>query len=220
MDNIDRKQLDRICELLRENTATSNTNEKLKLADVLEKADIIPKLYQAAYVEAEFQKMKDVDEKTDLKEKFKWKMEYYVQDIVEGKPLRVVHSLLRKAHDRRDEICDFADAVQPEQIKGRCQYENHSENLDYTPIVPLSESQQKEFDKLCEDENSCVIEVLPQFIDHFNPDNQNLQLILDFGDDESKVQKDGGHYACDRCMEEIRDNSEGNISCDLDMVDD
>jgi hypothetical protein len=44
MEDITRKDVNRIIELLRENTATSNVAEKNKLADILEKADIIPNL--------------------------------------------------------------------------------------------------------------------------------------------------------------------------------
>jgi hypothetical protein len=65
MEDITRKDVNRIIELLRENTATSNVSEKNKLADILEKADIIPNLMIATYVKAVNRAIKSIEVKQD-----------------------------------------------------------------------------------------------------------------------------------------------------------
>lgn len=216
MENIDRQQISKIIEILKKDATPEDPTQRLQLANALEKADIIPKLYQAAYVESMYLRLKDVKTLEELKEKFKFIDEYCISLTLENKAYDAIKALLQKAHDRQDEICDFADSTLPNTIKGRCQYENHIENNEDT--VELTEEEQEKFDKIYEEKGH--VEAWEHFEDKINPDNQTLQLILSWGQDETKVSKDDGEYVCDGCMEEIRDNSEGGLSCDMESVED
>ena len=74
------------------------------------------------------------------------------------------------------------------------------------------------FDKINEEEG--WNEAWEHFEDRINPDNQKLTLTLNFGQDDTKVLKDDGVYVCEKCLEINAENSEGGISCDLEMADD
>src|SRR3990172_12093941 len=99
MNDIDRKQIDRMVELLK----IQNTEESIKLAIILNKADIIPKLYQYAYVESMYIILK----KFESLEKFKKEIPYSFGDekyILEKKStFDAVKAFLEKSHKRQDE---------------------------------------------------------------------------------------------------------------------
>jgi len=213
MENIDRKQVDRMIELL----DGVNTEESKQLSEILKNEDIIPKLYQYAYVESMYNllcKFKSIDE-------FMEKVKYGYSDekywLGKEKPFNAVVQFLTKAHHRQDEICDFQDSILADKSTGRCGDEDHYEKTD-ADLSILTEDEQKIFDKINDEKG--WFEAHEHFIDKFNPDNQELHLILNFNDDETKVSKSDGYYVCGSCLENIQENSEGNISCDLDMVED
>ena len=212
MDDISRGQIDRMIELLDE----IKTVESVKLAKILKDADIIPKLYQYAYVES----MHQILSRYDSFEKFKESNPYnfsHEEYVLEKEPTYdAVKAFLEKAHNRQDEICDFADSTLPNNIVGRCQDDDHYENCEDN--VELTEEQQEKFEEI--NENKGWLEAWDNFIDIINPDDQHLTLILDIGHDETKVMKDKGQYVCETCLEVIRENSDGGLSCDLEMVED
>lgn len=215
MENITRKQIDRIIKILRENTAVYNANEKNKLALMLEKVDILPKLYQAAYVESLyniFSKCKSLEE---FKEKFKWSF-YDEKTILENKDsFQMIKNILSKSHERQNEICDFEDSTLDQHSIGKCKDENHYEDIEYQQF--LTDEGCKKF-KIINEEKGWF-EACEYFQDKLNSDKQKLTLILNFSNDETKVMKDDGYYVCDNCLDILQGNSEGNISCDLEMAD-
>ena len=215
MEQITRKQLDRMVKLLQ----TADGAEGRTLAEVLKDADVIPKLYQYAYVESMYKiisKYKSTKEFMDAV-KFGYSDEKYW--LEKENSFNAVLQFLRKAHDRQDEICDFQDSLLAETSKGRCGDEDHYENTDADVYGLLNEDQQKIFDKIHDEKG--WYDAHKHFKDIFNPDDQDLVLILNFsGDDETKVSKDDGYYVCDTCLDVIRDNSDGSMSCDLDMAED
>lgn len=211
MKEITRKELDRISILLQNHI---NTDESIKLADRLKNADIIPKLYQFAYVESLHKVLSKCKTLNEFVEKFKYSYsneQYYLkEDAFEAAQL-----ILYKAHERQNEICDFADSTLPEHSIGRCQEENHYESVESK--IDLTGEEQDEFDKIKDEEG--YNEACEHFDNKFNPNGQKLTLILNFGDDESKVIKGDGYYVCEDCLDSIAENSEGNIACDLEMAE-
>lgn len=209
MKEITRKELDRIAILLSQN----DTDESNKLASRLNDADIIPKLYQFAYVESLYKVLSKCKTLDEFVEKFKYSYsneQYYLKE----NGYDAIKLILYKAHERQNEICDFEDSTLPDHKTGRCQDENHNENSDINTI--LNDEELKTFNEINEEESYDT--ACEHFEDKFNPE-QELSLILNFGDDESKVIKDDGYYACKDCLDAIADNSEGNIACDLEMAE-
>lgn len=215
LEDISRKQLDRACELLQNYV---NTDESIQLAETIKKADVIPKLYQYAYVESMYQRLKDVSNLEQLAEKTKYHFDYsldLVKTLNDVKALDAVKALLDKAHERQDEICDFNDSPLPQHKTGLCEFDEHYE--DIFDRIELTDKEQKQFEKLNDKygyTDACV-----KMDEILNPSNQHLTLVLDFGDDETKVSKDHGYYVCDSCLEYFNENSDGSISCDLEMVE-
>lgn len=208
MEIITRKDIDGICELLR-------TNNSEELGDKLEKADIVPKLYQFAYVESLYNILSKCKTLDDFKEKFKYSYNDERYTLEKENTFDGIKQILYKAHERQGEICDFADSPLPEHSSGRCQDENHYESIE--DKIEFTEEEQEKFDEIKDKEG--WNEACEYFNDKTNPDHQKLTLILNFGDDETKVLKDDGYYVCDDCLEVISENSEGNISCDLEMAE-
>lgn len=212
MDAINRKQLDRIAELLQNHI---NTEESIKLADVLKNADIIPKLYQAAYIESINMIVGDVKTIDELKAKTKYHFDYGLSLTVDGNALEAVKAIAFKAHERQDDICDFADSPLPENKIGSCGYEEHYE--DIFDRIELNDKERKKFDRL--NDKHGYYEACVMMGEKLNPSDQHLTLILEFGSDESKCKKDDGYYVCDSCLEVISENSDGGISCDVEMAE-
>lgn len=212
MDAISRLQLDRMADLLETHV---NTDESIHLADVLRKADVIPKLYQAAYIESVNMILKDVKTSEELKAKIKYHFDYGLELACEGKALEAIKALADKAHQRQDDICDFDDSILPIHTIGQCGYEDHYD--DIFDRVELTEKEQKKFNKL-EDKHgfNTACEMMTEKL---NPKNQHLTLILEYGSDESKCKNNEGYYVCDSCLEVINDNSDGGISCDVEMAE-
>lgn len=190
-------------------------NRDFQLADILEKADIIPKLYQRTYVEMLYQKMKNV--KTPYQdEQILSSQDVYLSDrIWNNDAMGAVFEILSKSHERQNEICDFNDSPLPIEKIGRCEYDNHFENFEGG--IELTEEEQEIWEKINEEEG--YEEAWNHFIDKINPDNQNLRLILYCNEDETKVLNDFGEYVCESCMEEVIDNCDGGMSCDMETVE-
>ncbi len=210
MEDITRKELDGVCQVLE----TTNNQE---LAEKIRKADLIPKLYQYAYVESMFKILSKFDSIKDLDEKMKYGYSHEKYLLEKETPFNAVKGFLEKAHDRQNEICDFEDSPLPVNKTGRCDDEDHYENTDYD-LSLLSKQDQEKFEEIHDNEG--WNEAHDQFIDVFNPNNQKLTLILNFNEDETKCIKDDGWYVCETCLEIVTENSEGSISCDIDMAED
>ena len=210
MDNISRKDLNNICKRLR----MYGADEDFKLADRLEKADIIPKLYQQAYVESLYQRLKNVTTPYQFQQAIGDTDEYLSVLVWENDTLEAIDVILNKAHYRQDEICDFDDSVLPIHLVGRCQYENHYENNEG---VELTDEEQEIWDKIYDEEGFNA--AWERFEDKINPDNQKLTLILSSNNDETKMSKDDGEYVCATCLEEVADNCDSLASCDMDFDD-
>jgi hypothetical protein len=219
MEDITKIDVDRIIALLKENTATSNVAEKIKLAEILEKAEIIPNMMIATYVKAVNRAIKTIEVKQDdqidgetingLNNELKSLNLDHVN--YSKSKLEAVKVMFDYAEERKNMICDFDDSKHPRTIIGRCQYENHYEDID---ISSLTEDEQKAFEELNEAENWFV--ACDKFKDKLNPDNQTLTITLSIDDDQKKYDDQDPEYVCERCMEEIADNCEGYASCDME----
>jgi len=211
MKNITRKQVDKMIELLQD----IGTDESNKLSKILKKADVIPKLYQAAYIESLNNIFSKCTSLEKFKEKFQWNFTNEQAILEASDSFSAVKQIVFKAHERQNEICDFEDSTLEQHSTGRCGDESHYENIEYQQF--LTDEECIKFKIINEEEG--WIEACEYFNDKLNSDEQKLILILNFSDDETKVMKDDGYYICDRCLESIVENSDGNISCDLEMAE-
>jgi hypothetical protein len=210
MEDISRQDITQICNRLRQLGET----EDYKLARILEDADVIPKLYQRAYVESLYQRTKAVKTPHQFEQKVEMSGDSYLAYLIwHNDALGAIDHILYKAHERQDEICDFADSTLPSSIIGRCQYDNHNENHE----PELTEEEQEIWDKISEEEG--WDEACKYFEDKINPANQKLTLVLNYNEDETKVSKDDGEYVCESCMEEINDMADGYPTCDLEFAE-
>jgi len=196
MDNISQKSINRVIELLRENTASSNQKEKNTLAAELEKSEIIPALYVMTYLQAVDKVRKDTQvlsggsdynikykvKRNDF-EKFKEGLDHayglelnYLLDTEEL--IKGAMWLLSQALDRKKMICDYDDTTFPKHIQDKCTYEGHEGD---NPI-------------------------------------RKVELILDYDEDASKWINSVYCYACPDCVEIMNDNAEGSITCDMEIV--
>ena len=211
LEGITRQDLDAVCVLLDK----MQSAEADILSTRIRKADIIPRLYQAAYVES----MYKILSKFKTFEAFETDIKYSYSDekfaLGRGKSFDAVKFFLNKAHKRQNEVCDFKDATLPENKIGKCNDDNHNENCEDN--IKLTEEEQIKFDEINEEEG--WNEAWEHFEDKINPDNQKLTLTLNFGQDDTKVLKNDGVYICEKCLEVNAENSEGGITCDLEMAE-
>ena len=49
-----------------------------------------------------------------------------------------------------------------------------------------------------------------------NPPNQKLELVLDYDEDSNKFIPNSGNYFCKKCVEDLQENAEGYVSCDME----
>lgn len=220
MEDFTRKDIERIIEILRENTAVSNTSEKEKLAKILEDADIIPNMMIATYVKSVNRTLKTIkiQQNDELDGETINGLDNHLNSLnfdhinFAKSKLEAVNTMFRFAEDRQEMICDFEDSKHPKHITGRCQYENHYEDKDVGSL--LTEDEMKEFDKLNETENWFV--ACEKFQDKLNPEDQELTITLQIEDDQHKYNDGDPEYVCETCLEEIADNCEGYASCDME----
>lgn len=163
--------------------------------------------------------IRTMDKMESNKKTFDDVVEYEVRQILDsiwsyepGKdPIKMIHYIITQAMEREGKICDFRDSVNPDKIFGRCQSDEHYEAIDDEPIIPLTEEEQKEFDKLREEGNG---DEYDKFIDKFNPE-QELELTLYQDCDINKFDDNHAEYVCSKCMDYIRDNGDCEVSCDM-----
>lgn len=127
-------------------------------------------------------------------------------------PLDLLNRVVYNAMERKNMICSYDDSKLPHEKIGRCEYENHYENAEED--IALTEEEQDQFDKINEEKGWW--EAVHHFDNKFNPKDQKLQLVLDYDDDTHKLFPDRGEYVCEKCMEEIKDNSDGYVACDME----
>ena len=142
MEGISRKDLDRICQLLNTHVGTE---EAAKLADILDKADVIPKLYVYTYFKKVHDELKtlqgdskriDQDELEQLMEA-KPKLQLYG---ITGSGVKViaVMKILGHGFERENMFCDFDDSRFHGQVKyGKCECEDHEVGELDSPAAKL-----------------------------------------------------------------------------------
>lgn len=194
MEDISQKDINAICHSLR-------TFSNGKLADKLEKADVISALYVLNYLKAVDTIRKNTqvfDTSSDFNKKYKMKRndyEGFKKSLDRNYQLELnylidtpekfegMYWLLNQALDRQHLICDFDDGIHPPTKIGQCQNEYHSEHFDT------------------------------------NPKNQKLHLTYGYSEDNHKMDKRESYYICDGCQKEINECGEGYISCDMEMAE-
>lgn len=165
--------------------------------------------------------VKAMDKMETNKKTFDDVVEYEVRQLMDSiwdykagvDPIKVINDIVFNALEREGKICDFRDSVNPDKIFGRCQSDEHQEVIDDIPVIPFTEKEQKEYDRICEDEDGN--EAYDKFIDNFNPE-QELELTLGQDIDIHKFDDSDTYYICGKCMDYIRENGECEVSCDME----
>lgn len=195
------------------------------------KATIRDNKYVSTYIRAFKEQMQGYDSIDDFirgmdkmennKKTFDDVVPYMIRDIlnspfnyssIQNDPIKLINDMIFNALEREGKICDFRDSVNSDKKFGRCQSDEHYEVIDDEPVIPLTEDEQKEFDKLREDGNG---EEYDKLIDKFNPETE-LELTLGQDIDTSKFDDNDTYYVCSKCIEYIRDNGDCEVSCDME----
>ncbi len=129
MENISRKQLDRIYTILSNHI---NTKESIKLSKILHDADVIPKLYVYTYfkkIHKEIQTLDIYSKEFDFEEFKKLNYNFPALDLHVVKNKEEAHAIsqiLYSGFSRYDMFCDFDDSRFHGITKtGNCECENH-----------------------------------------------------------------------------------------------
>lgn len=157
MENISRKQLDRISQLLQNHI---NTEESIKLASSLTKADVIPKLYAYTY----FKKVKEEMEQYNVHSKdfdfedftmlFENVGALSLGEIRNKREARIVFTILKNGFAREGKFCDFDDSIYHSTTKmGACEFDGHDSDIDPIQLLfPVYEADEdtRKIDEACE----------------------------------------------------------------------
>jgi hypothetical protein len=165
--------------------------------------------YIATYIQRlnlEVQKIKSIEELDKIPHQLGM---FYLKDDA---PLDILKRALYHAMERKDLICTYDDTKNPKNIRGRCSGENHFENVEES--IHLTDREQKKFDRINEKKGWDA--ACGAFIDKFNP-KQKLDLVLGYDDDNAKLIENEPNYICPTCMEELNDNADGMVSCDMEI---
>lgn len=233
MDQISQKQINRIIEILE---GENRTEETIDLANTLKAAEIIPAMYVLTYlkvIDGIRKKTQVLDESSETSKKYKYKKDDYESFIEELKKhwqlgisyfidtpekFETAMSFLYNALERKDMFCDYDDSKAAPTKIGRCENpDDHYEAIDYKPIVPLSEEQQKRFDELCEKENMSVVMDSKEFIEHFNPSNQELVAVHGWDEEAAKLLHREVYYICKHCQKQGENGDGGYPICDTEL---
>lgn len=183
--------------------------------------------YVSTYIRALKLKMENINTLDDLanlqitqrdSKSFADKIPHEIQNIfeawsfsaIETDPVKAVNKLIKDALNREGKICDFRDSVLPETKIGRCESDNHYENVEDS--VELTDEEQEKFDAINEKDgwdSACIA-----FDDKYNPPNQTLRKTLYSDDDTAKFNDTHAEYICDTCYEDLDGDCE--VSCDME----
>lgn len=129
------------------------------------------------------------------------------------KGIEFLKYVLHIAMERKDLICDFNDSKHPLNKIGRCEEpEFHYERA--TEEIELTEKEQIVFDNI--NDKFGWDEACKHFDDKFNPDDQELTLTLGYDEENAKFIDTESYYVCKKCLNEINENSDGSVCCDMD----
>jgi predicted RNA-binding protein (virulence factor B family) len=206
MENISQKDINRAVQLLKDNLM-------FEVADAIEKADIIPKLYVYTYFKKVKQELGTNIERDELQTLVDHNSKlglFFLTDKTLSSVTKIIR-LLDNGFEREGKFCDFNDSKFQDKIQiGECQCEEHNENVG--SIIKLTEDEQKIFDKI--NETQGWFEACKKFKDKFNPDNQELKPVY-FVDEDSAKFEDNPDWWCETC----RDSTEAceiGVSCDME----
>jgi len=220
MEDITKIELDKVITLLRENTASSNVAEKNKLADILEKANIIPNMYIATYVRAVCRALDTIkvtqrqDEDGENIEGLSNEVDSLNLDHINyaKTTLEAVKVMFKYALDRQDLICDFDDSRHKRTKIGMCEHENHYDGIDVESL--LDEKELEDWERIYEEKGH--YEACAHFSKKLNPETQILTIALLLDDENKKYVDTEPSYYCNSCMEQANENIDGYASCDME----
>lgn len=221
MKTITQTDINRVCEILKENQSLTSYEDLIKK---LQETPIIPSLYVLTYLKKVNDLMDSCKIKNAKRMEFdleKWKkalqMNHELElgafiettDTLEGAFWLIYHAL-----DRQNKFCDWDDSKAIQTKKGRCEEDNHLENIE-EPIVPLTELQQKNFDKISEKHGAYYAK--EKYLDNFNPSDQELKVIHGWDEDSAKLIQNEIYYICSACSEALANGDGGMPICDSEI---
>lgn len=135
MEDISRKELDKICDILNKDV---NTKESITLATKLYNADVIPKLYAHTYFKKIYAEMEllrvncpsfDFEGLCITNEN----IPALQLDVIKSKKeANTVLEILHNGFKRENQFCDFDDSRYHDKVKvtGKCDCEDHEDNTE------------------------------------------------------------------------------------------
>lgn len=207
MEGISRVDLDKAVQVLRDNLM-------FEVADKIEKADIIPRLYIATYVQALSNALKDLKDVEDLEDQDATTPKLQIHQITYSKnKLEAVKGVLYNAMQRQDQFCDWDDSKFHNKTKiGKCECEEHYEHTE-SNTVELTEKEQKKFDRLNETKGHYF--ACKDFDYKFNPDDQTLKPVY-YSDEDTHKWKDEPEWWCEKCCDSNDGDGDFDVSCDME----
>ncbi len=187
MEDISRKQLGRISQLLQNHI---NSEESIKLANMLENADVIPKLYAYTYfkkIREEMQTYKVFSKEFDLEE-FETLNEnlpaLQLDSLRNKREVRAVFQILNNGFEREKQFCDFDDSrFHNKTMIGSCNHEDNEQELEEVETK-----------------------------------NENLVLSAVYMPDEDTAKyEDEPEWWCKKCSEDLDGDSDVIVTCDSEM---
>lgn len=212
MEGISRIDIEKAIALLRKNKMS-------KIADRIEKADIIPKLYVYTYfkkVKTELDGLQGDGKNIDPDD---------LQGFIDDNPklglwmlndkttsgVRKVQRILNNGFERENAFCDFNDSkYHGKTIIGKCQCETHSEDIEIEKSS-LTEEEKKIFVQIRDTKG--WYEAYAKFQEKLNPD-QKLSPVYHSDEDIGKYT-DEPDWWCKACRDSA-DGEVGDVSCDME----
>lgn len=162
MEAISRKDLDRICDILR-GTTDATPEVKEELANTLEKLDVIPKLYAYTYFKRVFELLSDLRGENGSFDKQELEIMVdendklglgFMNDSRIIFSAKQIYNLLKTGFKRENMFCDFDDCKKVQKVIGECMNDAHGDysekenkDLELHALYDVDESSQKYIDE-------------------------------------------------------------------------
>lgn len=177
------------------------TVEVLQAVKKIKNADVIGALYVLNYLKAVDtirEKTKVLDKSSDFKKKYKSKKNDYDE--------------FKKLLDRNYQLELNYLIDTPEQFKGMCYLLSQALDRQHLicdfddgvhPKTIFGKCQNEDHYEICDADSV----------------DEELTLTYSYSEDNHKMDKREPYYHCKKCQDDINENAEGYISCDMELVE-
>lgn len=130
-------------------------------------------------------------------------------------PLDLMRRIVYQAMSRKDLVCTYDDSNLPEIQAGKCEDENH---YDWANDL-LTQQENDEFYSIVNSAKGGYAKARAKFEDKLNPPDQELHLMLNYDEDNHKLDPNHGVYVCKKCEMDAAENADGYVECDMDSYE-